>query len=159
MKLNFQFRRDFLPLLLIGSLSIGLPHALAEDNNPSKGVGPIKTLTLEDLNESLAKEGKTVFTQKCGSCHKLDERYAGPALKGVTQRRTPEWIMNMILNPLEMTQKDEVAKGLLEEYLAQMSFQDVSEKQARSILEYFRYYDTKGDIKEELKKSKQKSKK
>ena len=68
----------------------------------------------------------------------MEERYIGPALQDVTERRTPEWIMNMILNPEEMTKKDPIAKELLAEYLSPMANQSLEEEEARKILEYFR---------------------
>lgn len=46
--------------------------------------------------------------------------------------------MNMIINPVEMTQKDPTAKELLGEYMAQMTNQNVGEKEARALLEYLR---------------------
>lgn len=127
--------------LIVGLfVSLGCTAALADG---SKGVGPIAEIKLEKVDPKLAKAGEKVFTAKCSACHKLEERYVGPALGGVTQRRAPEWIMNMILNPAQMTQEDETAKGLLGEYLTQMTFQNVSKDEARSILEYFRASDEK----------------
>lgn len=109
----------------------------------NKGIGPIKEVKLTpQIDKELAKKGEEIFKTKCSACHKLDERYVGPALRGVTKRRTPEWIMNMILNPQEMTQKDPIAKKLLEKYLTQMAVQNVSEDEARAILEYFRLMDS-----------------
>jgi hypothetical protein len=52
--------------------------------------------------------------------------------------------MNMVLNPVEMTQKDPTAQELLATYLTQMTFQNVSEEDARAILEYFRQLDGGG---------------
>ena len=49
--------------------------------------------------------------------------------------------MNQILNPLEMTQKDQASKELFAQYLIQMTFQDVSHDDARALLEYFRAVD------------------
>ncbi len=47
--------------------------------------------------------------------------------------------MNMILNPEEMVFKDPIAKKLLAEYnFAPMANQNLTEDQARKILEYFR---------------------
>jgi mono/diheme cytochrome c family protein len=115
--------------------------AKAETSASDIGVGPVTKVELSALDPQLAKKGKAVFEQKCTACHKLDERYVGPALKGVTQRRKPEWIMNMILNPSEMLEKDPTAKELLGTYLTPMTFQDVSKEQARAILEYFRQVD------------------
>jgi hypothetical protein len=57
-------------------------------------------------------------------------------------RRQPEWIMNMIMNPTEMTQKDKVANDLLAEYATQMADLKVPEADARKILEYFRLGDS-----------------
>jgi hypothetical protein len=110
----------------------------------SKGVGPITSLKIsKEIDGKLAEQGKQLFETKCAACHKWEERYVGPALKGITIRRTPEWIMNMILNPQEMTQKDPVAKELFEEHLIQMTFQNVSETDARMMVEHFRLLDSK----------------
>ncbi|EQA46720.1 cytochrome C [Leptospira broomii serovar Hurstbridge str. 5399] len=114
-----------------------------ENNVSNKGIGPVSSVTLGPIDESMVQKGKKQFETKCSACHKFEEKVVGPALKGVTERRTPEWIMNMILNPTEMTQKDPVAMGLLAEHLTQMTFQNVKESEAREILEYFRKSDKK----------------
>ncbi len=64
------------------------------------GIGPVKKkLDIGiTIDEALAKEGETVFKLKCSGCHKLDKRYVGPALRGVTNFRSPEYIMNMVIN-------------------------------------------------------------
>ncbi len=111
-------------------------------NMDSKGIGPIKEVKLGPIDKALVEKGKKIFEEKCSACHKIEEKYVGPPIKGVTKRRTPEWIMNMILNPVEMTQKDSVAKQLLAEYLTQMTYQNVSEEDTRAILEYFRSIDS-----------------
>ncbi len=106
-----------------------------------KGIGPVSKVELGALDNGKATKGKTAFDAKCSACHKIDEKVVGPALKGITTRRSPEWIMNMILNPVEMTQKDPIAKELLEEHLTQMTFQNVSQEESRDMLEYFRQID------------------
>jgi mono/diheme cytochrome c family protein len=119
------------------------PKAAAKSeaaSGPANGVGPIQSLKLDPLDHALAAKGEKAFSGTCAACHKMDQRYVGPALAGVTKRRTPEWIMNMIMNPVEMTQKDETAKALLAEYMTQMSV-SASEEEARAILEYFRKID------------------
>jgi mono/diheme cytochrome c family protein len=116
--------------------------AKTEETVPDYGVGPVKSVSFsEDIDESLAERGKAVFESKCSACHKFDQRYVGPSLGGITERRNPAWIMNMIMNPQEMTQKDPIAKKLLAEYLTQMVFQDVTEVETRAMLEYFRKVD------------------
>jgi nitrous-oxide reductase len=128
-----------------GSSEPEKPAAAAQERTESMGVGPIqKELNLPaTIDEALAAKGKTAFEGKCVSCHKLDSRYVGPALDGVTQRRRPEWIMNMILAPEKMVAEDETAKKLLAEYLAPMANQSLTQDEARAILEYFRKNDRK----------------
>ncbi len=103
------------------------------------GIGPVKTrITLGEIDKSLAVKGEKIFEMKCTACHKMDERYVGPPIRHITQNRTPEYIMNMILNPDEMVKKHPDVKKLLAEYMTPMTFQNVSPEQARAILEYFR---------------------
>lgn len=103
------------------------------------GIGPVKSpLQLGAVDKAMAEEGAKVFEMKCTACHRLDERYVGPPLRNVTQRRTPEYIMNMILNPDEMVKSHPEAKKLLAEYLAPMTNQNLKPEEARAILEYFR---------------------
>jgi mono/diheme cytochrome c family protein len=104
-----------------------------------KGIGPVSAVDLgAGVDKALAEKGKAIFEGKCSACHKLDQRYVGPALAGVTERRKPEWIMNMILNPAEMVQKDDTAKGLLAEFMTPMPNQNLTQEEARAVLEYFR---------------------
>jgi len=108
------------------------------DPMQDKGIGPVTSITLGEIDETLAIEGKALFASKCSACHKISKRFVGPALLGVTERRTPEWIMNMILNPEKMVAENPIAKKLLAEYLSPMANQSLTEPEARAILEYFR---------------------
>ena len=141
-----KIRKSAAALALCTATFLGAIPSFAEDGNAaaalsSHGVGPVKSVALADIDAGLADKGKAAFAAKCSACHKLGERYVGPDLAGVTKRRSPEWIMNMILNPQEMTQKDPIAQELFGEYLVQMTFQNVSEPDTRAILEYFRQHD------------------
>lgn len=108
------------------------------DPKDNKGIGPVKELQLAAIDEAMVKEGQTLFEDNCSACHKVSERYIGPAVEGVTNRRSAEWVMNMILNPEQMVKEDPIAKELLAEYMAPMANQSLTEEQARKILEYFR---------------------
>jgi mono/diheme cytochrome c family protein len=112
-------------------------------NNKDIGIGPIKSVTLNAIDESLAAKGKEVFKAKCSACHKIKKKYVGPALLGVTKRREPEWIMNMIMNPEKMIVENDTAKALLTKFLAPMANQSINKEDARAILEYFRLRDKK----------------
>lgn len=118
---------------------------VAAETTPAHGVGPVETVTLtEEIDAELATNGEAIFQSKCLACHNFEQRLIGPALNGVTERRNPAWIMNMIVNPVEMTQKDPIAKALLEEYGSQMVNMNVTEEDARAILEYLRLKNSQG---------------
>jgi cytochrome c len=103
------------------------------------GIGPItQEMNLSEIDLSMAERGKAHFDSKCMSCHKFGDRYVGPDLQNVTETRSPAYIMNMILNPAEMIQKHPEAKAKLAEYMTQMPYQNVTEQEAREILEYLR---------------------
>jgi len=109
------------------------------DPMTNKGIGPITSVTLGDIDPALVTEGEAVFKAKCTACHKISKKFVGPALKGITQRRSPEWIMNMTMNPEEMIKKDPIAIQLLAEANgAPMANQNLTEEEARALLEYFR---------------------
>lgn len=109
------------------------------DPMKNKGIGPVNEIKLGPIDDNMVAEGKVLFESLCTACHKVEKRFIGPSPKGITDRRSPEWIMNMIMNPEEMLQKDPIAKQLLiEANGAPMANQNVSEENARMILEYFR---------------------
>ena len=110
------------------------------DPMENPGVGPVKSVDIPDeIDAELAAAGKEVYDRLCTSCHKPDVKYIGPAPKGILDRRSPEWVMNMIINPEEMVANDPIAKQLLIDYNGSpMANQNVSEDEARAILEYFR---------------------
>lgn len=107
------------------------------------GIGPItEPMTLPaEVDHELAEAGEAVFAQKCSACHKLEEKYIGPALGEVLARRTPAFVMNMILNPQEMIDKHPVVKQLVAETMSFMPNQNVTRDEARAVIEYIRSQD------------------
>ena len=94
------------------------------------------------LNQEWVKTGKGIYDLKCQSCHKLtDERLVGPGWAGVTKRREPHWIMNMITNVDMMLETDPEAQKLLEQCMVRMPNQNISKDDARQILEFMRSND------------------
>jgi mono/diheme cytochrome c family protein len=106
----------------------------------NKGVGPIKSVSFaDDIDAEMAAAGEAKFQAICTACHMAEQRMIGPALKGVYERRSPEWVMNMILNPDGMLKEDPIAKALLKEYNnAIMLNQNLTEEEARNVAEYLR---------------------
>jgi cytochrome c len=109
-------------------------------NLTDKGIGPIKSVTLApEIDQAMATHGADVYKKMCMACHRPDKKFIGPAPTRILERRTPEWVMNMILNPEEMVQNDPLAKELLMEFNGSpMANQNLTEEEARAVLEYFR---------------------
>jgi hypothetical protein len=104
----------------------------------------ITSVELTDpLNQEWVAKGKATYEMKCLACHRLDEtRLVGPGWKGITDKREPVWIMNMITNVDTMLETDEEAQKLLELCLVRMPNQNVSKPEAREILEFMRANDS-----------------
>ena len=112
-------------------------------SNDKAGVGKFKHVELtHPLDQKMITTGKNVYDLKCASCHKLtDEKLVGPGWKDVTKRRAPEWVMNFVTNTEEMLEKDAVAKNLYEVCLVKMPNQNLSDDDARGVLEFMRNND------------------
>ena len=106
----------------------------------TKGVGSIKSLKLDaEINQEMVAKGADIFKTKCTACHKPNKKFIGPSPQNILERRTPEWVMNMILDPEKMIKEDALAKELLIEFNGSpMANQNLSEEDARAVLEYFR---------------------
>lgn len=115
------------------------------DESAVKGIGKFQNVELtHPLDEKMIAEGQNVYDVKCGSCHKLtEEKLVGPGWKGVTDRRTPEWIMNFVTNVDEMLDKDAEAQAMLEICMVRMPNQNLADAEARSLLEFMRKNDGK----------------
>ena len=115
----------------------------AEKTADPKGIGPVRSVDLqESIDEVMADKGKALMDMKCTACHQYnDKRIVGPGFEGITNRRRPEWIMNMITNVEVMLDQDPVAQALLEECLTRMPNQNISQDEARNILEHLRKND------------------
>lgn len=103
-----------------------------------KGVGPVTSVRLNDpLVADMVDQGKGIYEMKCAACHKLTaQRVVGPGWEGLTSKRKPEWIMNMITNVEVMLKEDPTAKQLLKECLVAMPNQNLTIEDARNVLEF-----------------------
>lgn len=113
------------------------------DYDPNRGLGRFENMELPaGLDHAMATEGEKITNTKCRSCHKMtDERLVGPGWAGVTERRTPAWLMNFITDPDPMIDVDPELQAQLELCLVRMPNQNVSDDAGRAILEYMRKND------------------
>jgi len=123
-----------------GTVNEPPPQSMIADEpaDDGKGIGEVKNVELNDpLKPELVEQGKGIYELKCAACHKLtDQRVVGPGWAGVTERRKPEWIMNMVMNVDVMLAEDPTAQKLLEECLTRMPNQNISREDSRALLEY-----------------------
>ena len=92
-KPNFRFFAFFLFVFIFecacnagknnGKLNSDDLSAMVDLNN--KGIGPIKQYVLKEINLPLMQRGKGLFKARCENCHKIEQRFIGPALKGITE--------------------------------------------------------------------------
>jgi Cytochrome c len=115
------------------------------EENKSKGIGKFTNVQLtHPLDKDMVAKGEPIYNGKCFACHKLtDEKLVGPGWKSVTDRRTPEWIMNFITNTNVMLDSDLVAQSVMVTCLVRMPNQNLSDVEARQILEFMRKNDGK----------------
>jgi mono/diheme cytochrome c family protein len=100
----------------------------------------------QDIDEARQKEGKKLFKSLCASCHKLDKKLVGPALAGIEEKRTNEWLKAWIKNNAELRASgDKDAIAIFEEYNGSnmTAFPQLTDQNIDDIL----YYTTVGEVK------------
>jgi cytochrome c551/c552 len=94
------------------------------------------------VNDALATQGEGLFKSKtCSTCHGFGIRITGPDLKGVTRRRTSQWMQQQIQHPDVMTKQDPISRGLLGTYAVQMPNLNITDDEARSLIEFLKRKD------------------
>ena len=86
-----------------------------------------------------AAAGKALFNANCAACHKLDAKMTGPALRGVTERQSSEWLHSWIKDSQGMVKSgDAYAVKIFEEYNKSImtSFPQLSDTDIDNILAY-----------------------
>ena len=101
-------------------------------------------------------DGKTIFKSRCASCHAIDRRVIGPALKNVDKRHEEKWIVSFVHSSQTVIKSgDEAATNLFQEYNQTImpDHKDLSEAQIKNIISYIkdesvkaRPIDSKGNI-------------
>jgi cytochrome c2 len=116
-----------------------------EGADNTKGIGKFKDVQLtHPLDDKMIATGKKIYDLKCSACHRLtSDKLVGPGWKGVTDRRKPEWIMNFVTNTDEMITKDPNAQALLEQCMVRMPNQNLTDDEARDMVEFMRKNDGK----------------
>lgn len=87
------------------------------------------------------EEGKDIFTTRCASCHNVNKVLTGPALAGVHERRSMEWIINFVHSSQTMVKKgDKDAVALFEKFnkIPMPDHPDLTEENIKNVVEYIK---------------------
>ncbi len=89
-----------------------------------------------------AENGKKLYeANNCGSCHALDKKLVGPALRGVHERRSEEWLVSWIRNNKKFRESgDADAIKLYNDYggAAMNIFENLTPADVLDIVEYIK---------------------
>lgn len=83
-----------------------------------------------------AKSGDALFKANCAQCHAVNEKVVGPALAGITKRRSISWLVPWVQNPAKVIASgDEYGVKLYNEYgKQQMPSFGLSKKEIEAII-------------------------
>jgi nitrite reductase (NO-forming) len=89
-----------------------------------------------------AVNGKLAFESKCLACHSIGggDRL-GPDLYNVTKRQSEAWLTRWLKSPADMLKTDPDAKKLLEKYKVPMPDQNLTDKDIKEFIAYFKWSD------------------
>jgi mono/diheme cytochrome c family protein len=87
-----------------------------------------------------AEEGKSIFVARCAACHNVNKVLVGPALAGVDQRRSIDWIVKFVHSPQTIIKSgDPYAVALLDKFKVQMPDQpDLTPDKIKSVVEFIK---------------------
>ena len=103
---------------------------------------PILFLIFSVTNKSIAQnidEGEQLYKANCTACHQIDNKLIGPALRGVSEKYSEEWLIKWIKNSAELIASgDPDAIAIYEEYnkSPMNAFPYFSDDDVRNILAY-----------------------
>lgn len=103
------------------------------------GIGPVtEDIQLAAVDPARAASGLDIFVKKCATCHYLDHKKTGPMLRDVTKRRSPEYVLNQILNPEQMGKLHPDGRKLVAQYAQFMTIQGITRENAEDLLHFLR---------------------
>lgn len=125
-------------LLWILSCSGNSQQRVLSEFESEHGIGPItNVIELGSYDPELALRGRQIYTTLCVMCHGQNDSDIAPSLEGVLDRRSAEYVMNMILNPTGMI-RWHPTRSVEKRYLTSMPYQSLTTEEARAVVEYLR---------------------
>jgi cytochrome c551/c552 len=88
-----------------------------------------------------SEEGKLIFTYRCAGCHNVNKALTGPALAGVDQRHSLDWIINFVHSSQSVIKSgNPEAVALFEKFnrIPMPDHQDLSANDISNVLAFIR---------------------
>jgi cytochrome c551/c552 len=85
------------------------------------------------------EEGKSIFLSRCAACHNVNKVMTGPALAGVNERRSIDWIIKFVQSSQNLVKSGEKdAVGIFEKFnkVPMPDQPDLTAENIKSIVEY-----------------------
>jgi cytochrome c551/c552 len=98
-------------------------------------------VTMYTFGNPPVEEGKAIFSTRCAGCHNVNKTLTGPALAGVDQRRTIDWIINFVHSSQTVIKKgDKDAVALFEKFnkIPMPDHPDLTDENIRQIVDYIK---------------------
>ena len=86
-------------------------------------------------------EGKTIFTSRCAGCHNINKVVTGPALAGLDERRSMDWIIKFIRSSQTLVKAgDKDAIEVYEKFnkIPMPDHSDLTDDNIKSIVEFIK---------------------
>lgn len=87
------------------------------------------------------EEGKSIFISRCAACHNINKTVTGPALAGVDERRSIDWIVQFVHSSQTLIKSgDKDAVALFEKFnkIPMPDHPDLTPDHIKSIVEYIK---------------------
>lgn len=88
-----------------------------------------------------AEKGKLIFTSRCAGCHNVNQQLTGPALAGVAERRSIDWIVNFVHSSQSVIKAgDKTAMELFNKFnkITMPDHRDLSAEDIKSVVDFIR---------------------
>jgi mono/diheme cytochrome c family protein len=85
--------------------------------------------------------GKTIFTARCAACHAVNKQLTGPALAGVDERHTIDWIVSFVHSSQTLVKAgDKKAVALFEQFnkIPMPDHPDLTAEDIKGIVSYIK---------------------
>jgi len=93
------------------------------------------------LADPPVEEGRLIFKSRCAGCHNVNQVLVGPALAGVDQRRSIDWIVNFVQSSQSVIKKgDKDATALFAKFnnTPMPDHKDLTADNVKSVVEYIK---------------------